>query len=879
MSLFLRWVKRVLIFLVLLCCSISLALFVFKDQIIRKVVEQANTYLKVPVEVRQIDVHFWRTFPRISVAFEDLYINDPLSKKDTMLRLEQLSLRFNPFDLISGNYHVQQVSAFNGFVNLSTTANGESNFDIFKNDSNKSSPFNLKLKAIRLDDIIIAYRAANDAYFFDGKIHSSTLSGKFSDAHSLLNASGNISIQQIKKQNLVVLKKQPLDFDVQLQYNQKEKRIKLPQAQINIAHLPFLIDGEFEPEGNSLDIRSNGLSMLPFIRLLSPTDANQIAKIKANGSVDFQLHYQSAPDLIEPKIAAYFKIKNGELTEPNYGSKIRDLTCFGTYQNLPIDEIKIDRFTFKSEGSSFDGNLLFKDFNDPSLNIGINGKLPLAFVHALYPLAQIQKIKGDAFINLKGHLVSNKNKQWQIKSLDGQANIKASQLMIQDFKNHFEQINAKITFNKNDIQINDCKAKIGSSDFIANLKIMDYRRQFSSKSPYQIFGNMEAKSLDLNDFQQSAKASSRAGIKSDNWLLTSFLELNFPFRIQTLNYDNKVLTNLKGKLNFSGRRIALDALGFKHASGNWNGEIQMREVEPAQFIINCEGAVHQVDLKTLFRQWNNFDQSVFVSEQLAGTAQLDYNLNFKYNADKGLDEQSLLAKINCQIEDGRLYKAPILQELAQSLTFAKQRPILGAKNQEALKKKLQDVRFATLRNSVLIANRKISFEKMHIASNALDIDLVGQHTFDHHIDYAVSLRLRDLLIQETQSEFGQIMDDGTGIHLYVRCTGSLDDPKVSWDKLGKQQAAKQQFEQSQKETKAMLKKAFGLYQNDPTIEPYQEKTNSHETIRLNFNEKDNKEKNTPSKTQPPKNGKLKQQLEKWKQEQEQSEKILIKIGG
>lgn len=192
---------------------------------------------------------------------------------------------------------------------------------------------------------------------------------------------------------------------------------------------------------------------------------------------------------------------------------------------------------------------------------------------------------------------------------------------------------------------------------------------------------------------------------------------------------------------------------------------------------------------------------------------------------------------------------------------------------------MQDVRFATLRNSVLIANRKISFEKMHIASNALDIDLVGQHTFDHHIDYAVSLRLRDLLIQETQSEFGQIMDDGTGIHLYVRCTGSLDDPKVSWDKLGKQQAAKQQFEQSQKETKAMLKKAFGLYQNDPTIEPYQEKTNSHETIRLNFNEKDNKEKNTPSKTQPPKNGKLKQQLEKWKQEQEQSEKILIKIGG
>mgnify|MGYP006151393799 CR=1 FL=1 len=120
---------------------------------------------------------------------------------------------------------------------------------------------------------------------------------------------------------------------------------------------------------------------------------------------------------------------------------------------------------------------------------------------------------------------------------------------------------------------------------------------------------------------------------------------------------------------------------------------------------------------------------------------------------------------------------------------------------------------------------------------------IGQHSFDHDIDYAIALRLRDLVVQETQSEFGEILDDGTGLRLFVRINGNLDDPKVSWDQKGKKEAAQQQFEQSKQESKEMLKTAFGLYQNDESVGHYEEKTAPHETIELKFKSKESSPKN------------------------------------
>lgn len=873
----LRWLKRILVILLVLCTSISLVLYLFEDKIIRKVVAQANTYLKVPVTVDQIQVHFWRTFPRISVAFERVQIADPLQKKDTLLAAEQISLRFNPFDLLSGSYHIQQISIANGAARLHQNAAGQTNYDIFKTDSTASSDFDLELKAVLLEQIQVQYRGPNNSYLMSATVHSAELSGQFSAAKTTLSASADIQLKRIQKEKIPVLKNQPLQFDLDVLVDHTQNSMELPQAQIRLAHLPFLLDAQSGPSATSFDLRSEALGLKAFLSAVSPAQSKALAKLKADGLVNFQLHYQSKLGEAT-QIAAYFGIQNGELIEPKFGTKVRNLQCIGSYKNLPTELLQVTRFQFDTQGAHFDGQLQLQDFAQPKLKLQANGDIPLAMIQALYPLPAVQAAHGQLKVNLKTQLQANLAQEWQLLELAGKANLRSSQLQLEDLQKPFKAVSARFMFSKEAITITDLKAQIGRSDVHINARAQ--MPTLAKRTPFMLSGVLHSTNLVQDDFQTkpSTQTAQQTNQSASAWFLPTNLQLSMPFEVQSCIFEQKKFEDLSGTLQIDSRRCSFQGLRGLHAAGKWKGALQIEEHAPSNLSIRARGSVQHLNLKKFFAQWQNFDQTMLTSEQLSGTGQMEFDVSTNYHLDKGLNEASLQAKVKCQIDAGHLYHAPILQDLANTLTTGKGRPIFGAKNQAALRQKLQDVRFETLSNTFIISDRKLCFDKMHIASDALDIDLVGQHTFDHYIDYAVALRLRDLVVQETETEFGEILDDGTGLRLFVRCVGELDDPKVTWDKKGKKEMAKQRFEESQAESKAMLKTAFGLYQNDPTVGAYQEKSTPHETIRMNF-EPDQKTVKTDKKEQKaPRNSKLQQQLNKWKQEQQPASEVKVKIG-
>lgn len=868
-----RFFKRTVLILLVFMATISLALYIFEDRIIKKVVAQVNTYLKAPVQVEQINLHFWRTFPHLSVAFDQVLIADPLSSKDTLLQAQQISLRFNPFDLWNGKYQIEQITSFNGQLNLKTDAKGQTNYDVFKDTSSSSSTFNLELETILLEQFKVAYRDQKSAQSYTSTIHSASLSGKFSAQKTTLKAAGDVWLNRIQKGRVVLLKNEPLVFDLALLVDQTQNLIMLPQAQIKLANLPFLIDAEFGPTKSTLDIRSQNLSLVQLVRTLQPASLATLKRVKAKGKVDFQLHYQAFVDQKAPQVKAYFSIQDGQLTEPEFGAKIEQLQCYGTYTNLPTDALVLERFAFKSQGAQFFGQLQLEDFIKPKLNLKANGQIPLGLVQAIYPLAYVQKLHGTAKVQLAAKIAQDEQRNWKTQTLNGHVGLQADHLQLQDFKKSFMGLSAEIDFDQSDIRIDQLKATIGTSDLAIQLNIPDYAAHIHSSTPFECVGNLTAKRLHFADFDSQTTTQKR------DWILPQNMAIQLPFRIAELSYEGKAFSQLNGALFLAPKQLQLNSLSFKHANGFWNGQLKIGEQAPAVLDIETKGSAKRVDLGHLFKEWHNFDQTILTDEQLSGTGNFEFDVKTKYDLLKGLDEERLKARVHCSIDNGRLLHAPILQDLANTLTIGKSRAILGAKNQAALQQKLKDVRFDLLENTFVISDRQLSFEKMHIASSALDLDLVGSHSFEHQIDYAVGLRLRDLLVQETQTEFGEILDDGTGLRLFVRISGSLDDPKVSWDKKGKKEAAQQQFERSQQESKEMLKTTFGLYKNDASVGKYQAQTTPHETIQVKFKTKDDPVK-TPSAAQvpAPKNGKLQQKLEKWKQEQEQTG-VAVKIKG
>lgn len=881
MKFWLRLFKRIILSLIVLMASISLVLFIFEDRIISKVVASVNTYLKVPVKVQQIEVHFWRTFPRISVAFSGIQVADPLQKKDTLLSADQISLRFNPFDLLKNEYEIEQLAAFNGQLHLKYNRNGQLNCDILKaHPEQKTSAFNLTLKDIFITQFDLSYHDARTSQLLHAKVEQSTLSGNFSAEKTTLYAAGAWQLQQIKKGKVVLLRNQPLAFNFSLLVDQKNNTIKLPQAKIELAYLPFLLDADIGPKTSSFDLQTADVSLLQLVKTASPSNLKQLRRIKAQGKVAFQLHYQTSVGQPNPQIKAYFGIQNGSLTEPQFGNAISALRCTGTYKNLPTDELQIAQFSFKSKVAEFTGQLQLTDFSAPQLTFQTKGSLPLALALALYPQEAFAVSNGHAELELNGALSQNKGSQWQVKSMKGRARIATSQLQLSALQKPFKAIKCALQFNDAALQVQNCSAQIGTSSFEVQASFPDLFNSTLASGTREIKGNLKAAKLVLADFQTTT-----SGAKAD-WILPQQCKLKLPFQVQALRKEHIEIQSVSGVLELAQQIVQVKDLEFNHAGGSWNSKLRIEEVLPEKFAISTTGKVRHLDIRDWFSQWQNFGQDILFAEQIKGKGALEFEAKAQYGFTSGLDENSLKARMHCRIENGRLIQAPILLELASSLTFGKGRAILGAKNQAALCHKLQDVAFETLENTFLLENRVVQFAKMHIASSALDIDLVGKHSFEQQIDYAVGLRLRDLLVQETQTEFGEILDDGTGIRLFVRVSGHLDNPAINWDKKGRKEATQQKLAQSNQESKEMLKAAFGLYKNDPTVSVYQEPNAPHETLKFHF-----KSSQTPTQTptQPPKSvapesekkKKLQQKIEQWKQAQEkaQEKEVSVRVVG
>ena len=137
---------------------ISLLLFFNKDKICSAAIDEFNTHLKVPVQISDVELTFWSTFPSVSIDFKNVFIRDPYSNSsnlDTLLSVDELSFSFNPIDIWNEDYQIKSIKVSNGSLQLKVNEYGANNYDIYKASTNSDNeqPLNLQLKKKIIIDI------------------------------------------------------------------------------------------------------------------------------------------------------------------------------------------------------------------------------------------------------------------------------------------------------------------------------------------------------------------------------------------------------------------------------------------------------------------------------------------------------------------------------------------------------------------------------------------------------------------------------------------------------------------------------------------------------------------------------------------------------
>lgn len=882
----LKWIFGISLCLFL---SITFALYIFRDKICELVIKEVNKELKEPIKISNVDLVFWGTFPNLSIDLKNVQINDAFSKshqKDTLLFASNIRLQFNPIDLWNENYKIKHLSISPGKLSLKINNKGEGNYDILKPSKAKGNkPFNLDLSDVSVEGLLLDYSNESTHQHYNTSIKTAHFSGKFNDDKFTMHTDCKLFVTQAKSSELVLLANKNVAFGIDLLIDNKKGTIKLPKAELNIEGLPFLANGSITTDSINFRMQSKDILLTELVNNIAIDGDKNIAKFDGKGEIYFDLNVNGVnSNSASALITCDFGIKNGELTEPSNNLAASDITFSGKYSNDGGGEgefLKLERVNFKTAGGPFSGDLIVKEFSNPLYSGSAKGNIDLQVLQAVLKISSLDKLFGRLKIDANFLIRQGGEKsQPEVKKCEGSIELSDVNLKFKKDNRLFEKINGLISLAGNSTSLEGVRLKIAQSDLQINGTLTNLVAYLKSSESLNVKADIKSNAVNISDLGSTTKAEKI--IASRFFVLPNNINGDLNLAIGKLSYENHSFNNLRGTMNIKGRTITFPEISCVNAEASIYGAVEVKESSPEIFNVKASISSQDLKFKPLFKEWNNFQQSILTDENLSGRAEASLEFEAPFDLKSGIVFNSIQSKLAIKVFNGHLKNVESFKDIIASLRTKAGRLVIGDNNINEFEKKLNDLSFETLENTIIINKGIVQLPKMKIISSAMEMDVSGTHTFENIIDYRFAFRLRDIKQQNKFTEFGEIIDDETSFRVFMRMHGSIDVPIIEWDKTAKLEQTKLNIQEAKQDAKSILKAEFGLFRNDSMVKSYVPKELPKEDIKINFNPKIKKE--SPPSTSPAilkdekskKDPKIKKNLEKWKgQQDEENENVIV----
>ena len=875
----LKILKWTVISLLGLVTLISLLLFFNKDKICSAAIDKLNTHLKVPVQISEVDLTFWSTFPSVSIDFKNVFIRDPYpnsSNSDTLLSVEVLSCSFNPIDIWNKDYQVKSIKVSNGSMQLKVNENGVNNYDIYKSSTNSTNdqPLNLQLNSILFSKVRFSYKNSQNKQLYQTTLRTFELKGDFNQKNYKLGLEGELLLNNLKSGNVSLINNKEVSIDCFVNIDRAGDKISIPQSIVNISGMPFRISGDILKDNYQLSVKANNLKFKQLIESFNHQLINDASKLKANGDVFFDLLIKGdTVDTNAPEVACDFGIKNASLIDPLKKTNISNLNIIGNYSNSnkKREGLYIDKIKCNTQSGPFQASFSVTKFNSPHIVGRAKGKINLKSFSYIFPFDFIKNMSGELSAQSNFDFTINHNESDEqsisIKKMTGICELNNVSLQLKNDKRYYKNMNGLIYLNKNKLNFKKLKLKLGSSILQVTGEMNNLQKYLKNKNPLSIdlavIGD-----INISDFLSASSEGDLNNLER-SYVLSNKLNGNIVFEFSKIIYDKHKYIRPTGSLRIKGRSLNITNFSTINANSKIRGNVFIKERLPELFDITCNMAADNLNIKTALKEWNNFYQTTIFPKNIEGDLSGKIHMYIPYDLRKGVLMSGLDSKIDLTLERGRLLRVKSLNDLSKSFNTTAGKVLFGKKNISHIQSELNDLRFLKLSNTIHIKNSTVSIPPMKISSSFLDMTIGGVHDFDNNIDYRFSFKFKDLLKQKKQDEFGEIIDDQTGIVLFIRMKGTLDNPIIEWDKESKKKQRQKNIQKAKNDTKSILKSEFGLYKNDANVKVFVPEETPKENFEVDFS--DEKVEKEQKKIKNEKISNLKNKLNKLKNKLKQSE--------
>ncbi|RFC55718.1 AsmA family protein [Brumimicrobium aurantiacum] len=872
-----KWVAGITIGLML---AISALILVFKDDIKSYALKEANKYLNKRVHIGYIDVGIWKSFPDMRLSFDDVLVHskfDTTITADTAIYAKKIDLRFNPLDFFNNDFSVHRIDIDQAKLNLKILENGQVNYDFLKpSEDTTNSPFEFNLERINLRATDFTYHNESTQQFYEGYFKNLDFNGSFNEKQFVLNALTEFDVKTIQSKSLTLIENKSAKCDISIQMDQINDVFEIISADLSINKLPFLVRGKVSNDSLNFYVGSRGLELSQVANNFSIQELDVVDEINGQGKVNFELFIRGANEKTKsPAIDANFNIENGSLSEQ--GFSLSNINLNGSYTNgisTGKEQVVLSKLQFNTLNEAFSGNLSISDFDRPRLRGKAKGLLDLKAIHRLFGPFSLSELSGSVLLdgNFDLRMNSPKTDPQNLTIYDLRASLRLNNI-ITKFMNDERAVrikDGKITIRNQFAGITDLSVSLNQSSLTLDGQFNHLADYFKGARNLSVDASVSSDFLNLDDLSSTQEETS----KSKAWILPNKIDGKLMLTLNEVIYSDHQYTFIKGKMNFGKRKLTFPYVSGVSAKAKINGRLKITETRPMYLVVETSLSSPKVNFKPLFAEWNNFDQTVIKSENINGSAkiQLDFKGPFDLYEEEILKEK-FDVKAKVKITDGALMNVEPFKEITQSLRASGGGLLIKKSKIDAFEARLLNLQFDSFENEFTVKNGVITIPKMTIRSNALDVNLSGTHSFDNAIDYSFDFRFREIK-GTTSSEFGDVIDDGTGFRVFLKMYGTIDYPEFKWDKEAKKAVKEEKREEAKDDLKSALKTGFGINKKDTTIKEIKTTEKPKEKIIMDFGQDTIQEDFTEESKKKKKNA-LQRKIDAWKKENEKEKEESI----
>jgi hypothetical protein len=794
---------------ILLLIALVLLVRVYENEIKQKFVKELNKYLVVEVKVGEIELAALKKFPNISVLMKDVEVKEFTGKPgDCFVRIREISFQMNIVNFIKKNYTIEKITANNGEINIRVDHNGKGNYHIWKQvtATKTQEGISFSLKKIFLENIALSYSNFNKSIFCYIDVKKLDFTGKFSPDQYIMKLKTKAKIISLKVRAKTYLLEDNLVFNSGLVYYVKTEGIELLKTELSLNEASISLGGRMnklpDNSGYSTDITFQNKSIdINRISGFLPEDmSKKLNEYDISGDLETTGTVKGNFTATEiPNINVKVLLEDGNLKYKQRKNNLKNIGfnaefISGTKKDLSLSLLDISQIRATLNENKINGFVKIRNFRDPYYHIKISTATDLKNLSELIQIKNVKSMSGKITIDAtyKGKLKNPKD-AFVSGEMDGKITFDQAELIFIDNSPDLFIRHGECLLNGKNCELNNFNGTLAKSDFSFDAvtdNLINYI--ISDNEKLTIRGDLNFGNLDLkNWFPYSSKSKSEADLA---FLLSKNIMFDLKVGCKEFIYKNFKASHISGSIRQTDRYLVFDKLHFSPITGEALVTARIFRDSSGHFIIDGIAKLDKMDMKQTFTQFKNFKQVFITDQNIKGTISTQVKITTVWDSNFKFIPSLLFVVADVTIEKGELYHFKPVEKL---LGFIKM-------------KKMRDLVFDKIENTVLIKDEMVMIPQMTIRSNAFNISIQGEHSFKNDINYHFKINLGQLFFGKNNMNISEYdlgeSDQKGGINLFITMYGTANDPKYKFDKFAMKNNAREGIRKEGKELKNILKK-------------------------------------------------------------------------